>query len=721
MISRAFLGTCAALSLAAACPQAGSAAVQVSQSGWQWGNPTPQGNTVRAIDFVQGRGYAIGDDGTALRTDDGGATWSGLPTGTSLDLNRVQAVTPDVVTILGGDGCVLRRSDDGGRTFRKFYVLTEINCPEPVAATYFITPQIGYLLLRNGNVLRTTDAGESFSRVTAIPGTSGSAGGGNATPADAIFTTPDAGIVFLAGSNTAFRTTDAGASWTPEPDVAPGNVQRLKAIDGTTFYAFGPNTLLRSADAGQTWQAKPIAATVTGISCATLDLCLLTTDRGDRLLRTENGGDSFESITASTAPLFAAGFATPARAVAAGNGGATAVSDDGGRNYTPVGGDIAGSFQFGLRLGPAPNIALALGARGQLARTTDNGVTWKAINVATSSDMRDTSFSSESDGYALDVRGGLFRTNNGGASWQPIDPGTTSAPQAVITNGTTVLLAGPRGVRRASGGGQFSVVDGRARVDAFDRAGSAIFAYGSGAIIRTTNGGRAWKTIKRPGRLADVEMTSANGGYALTTDGRVWRTTNGGKRWTELPAVGTGRGLALAFGSATDGYLTLEGYPADDGVAYVQRTTDGGKHWRPQRIASGRFPGTEGVISPSAARSYALTSTPAAGGNVFRSLFTTASGGDFGSRSTITLSRARRSGRSVTVSGQLQGAQGGEAIVVSARTGSRWTEQVVTAGANGGRFTASFRVSGRVQFVARWAGDSGRQGAGSSVLTLRKR
>jgi hypothetical protein len=127
------------------------------------------------------------------------------------------------------------------------------------------------------------------------------------------------------------------------------------------------------------------------------------------------------------------------------------------------------------------------------------------------------------------------------------------------------------------------------------------------------------------------------------------------------------------------------------------------------------------VISPDASRSYALTSTPAAGGDVFRSLFTTASGGDYGSQSTLTLSRARRAGRTVTVSGQLRGAQGGEAIVVSARTGNRWTEQVVTAGANGGRFTASFRQRGRVQFVARWAGDSGRQGAGSSVLTLRAR
>src|SRR3954471_10783166 len=220
------------LAAAAVVAAPASASVQVSQSGWQWGNPTPQGNTIRAMDFVAGRGYAIGDDGTALRTDDGGLTWSGLATGTSQDLTRVQAVTPDVVIVLGGGGCVVRRSDDGGKTFRKMFVLAEINCPDKVAAEYFVSPQVGYLLLQDGNVLRTTDGGQTFGRGTAIPGTPASSGGGRGLPADAIFTTPDAGLVFLAGANVAFRTTDAGASWTPEPDVASGNVQRMKLIDG---------------------------------------------------------------------------------------------------------------------------------------------------------------------------------------------------------------------------------------------------------------------------------------------------------------------------------------------------------------------------------------------------------------------------------------------------------------------------------------------------------
>src|SRR4051794_41218071 len=131
----ALLGAaCTAAALAAPA----GAAVQVSQSGWFWGNPTPQGNTLRALDFLSGRGYAIGDAGTALRTDDGGATWTGLATGTAKDLGRLQVVSPDVLVVLGGDGCVVRRSDDGGRTFRKLFVLTETGCPQPVQAVHFV-------------------------------------------------------------------------------------------------------------------------------------------------------------------------------------------------------------------------------------------------------------------------------------------------------------------------------------------------------------------------------------------------------------------------------------------------------------------------------------------------------------------------------------------------------------------------------------------------------
>ena len=207
--------TIAALAAACACAgfaTLGSASVNVAQSGWSWGNPTPQGNTLAQIDFVQGRGFAAGEAGTVLRTDDGGTTWTGLSTGTSANLVRLQVLDPETLTVLSGDGCVLRRSDDGGKTFQKIFIVAEQNCPAPVRAFTFVDKQIGYLLLADGSLLRTADAGQTFSRQTAIPGTAGSTTGGSREAVDIAFTGTDSGIAFLkpGPGALAYSTTDGG-------------------------------------------------------------------------------------------------------------------------------------------------------------------------------------------------------------------------------------------------------------------------------------------------------------------------------------------------------------------------------------------------------------------------------------------------------------------------------------------------------------------------------
>ena len=68
-----------------------AAPVSVGHSGWLWGNPRPQGNTLVAIDFAGGRGYASGSFGTLLRTDDNGLNWTAISTGLTGSRNRVRA------------------------------------------------------------------------------------------------------------------------------------------------------------------------------------------------------------------------------------------------------------------------------------------------------------------------------------------------------------------------------------------------------------------------------------------------------------------------------------------------------------------------------------------------------------------------------------------------------------------------------------------------------
>jgi photosystem II stability/assembly factor-like uncharacterized protein len=719
-----------------------SAAVQNSQSGWAWGNPQPQGNTIRAMDFAPGRTYAVGDAGTGLRSDDGGTSWAGMATGTSLNLDRVQAVTPDVLIAQGGDGCVVRRSDDGGRTFRKLYVLAEADCPDRVQIAFFVDPQVGYLVLRDGTVLRTTDGGQTFGRTqTAVPETRQR--DGNRAPADAVFTGPDTGVVFLAGGSVAYRTTDAGTSW-QQVQTDPGEVRRLEQVDATTIYAVGPNTLLRSDDGGVTWKARPGGAgeDLTSIACATSDQCLMTVVRGDAILRTEDGGATAPQRISTTQGVFAAGFVTPMRAVGAGAGGATVVSDDGGHTYAAIGGDIGGSYPFGLRAGPNRDVAFALGARGDLARTTDGGANWRQLRVSTTADLADVSFTTADDGYVLDQRGGLFRTANGGQSWQTLDPGAGVASAVLALAGDVVLLAGP-GVKRQVANGRFEQVRGRALrggITRLDRAGGAIVAFGSTRAAVSTDEGAAWRRLRTPSRrvgrrtlvlaISDLDFVSARRGFVLDTSRRLWTTRNGGRTWTQISGIGSSGAVSLVMVDALNGFVTLERFAGDPSGAYVLRTSDGGATWRPQRVSTGGFPGAEAVVAADATRAFAVTSTPAAGSNVFRSLFATSTAGDAGTPSQITVTTRRRTltrrqlqraGNQITVAGTLPGAQGGETIVVAMRRrgATAWSTQTVLAGANNGSFTATFtNVRSSSEVVAQWAGDSGRQGAGSRVLRI---
>src|SRR3954467_6699756 len=65
--------------------------VAVPHSGWYWGNPLPQGNTLHGLAFAGGAGYAAGDLGTLLRTSDGGLSWQALRSGVRANPRRVPA------------------------------------------------------------------------------------------------------------------------------------------------------------------------------------------------------------------------------------------------------------------------------------------------------------------------------------------------------------------------------------------------------------------------------------------------------------------------------------------------------------------------------------------------------------------------------------------------------------------------------------------------------
>src|SRR3954454_20067935 len=250
-------GIClAATVLALALAPAAGAQVSVGHSGWSWGNPQPQGDTLHAVEFAGGVGYAAGDFGTQLRTGDGGGTWQGIATGITGNLLRIRALNPNTVVI--GSGCVLRRSDDGGQTFHRLpFVPSEAGCPAGLNSFHFPTPQVGYIVLDDGSVIRTDDGGQSFSGRTAVPGTPAANPGSGIHPTDVFFVSDTTG--FATAGGTLYRTTDGGGSWS-QRFTGGQPLNGLLFVAATSGYAVGNgNTLLKTVDGGDTWTPMPVS------------------------------------------------------------------------------------------------------------------------------------------------------------------------------------------------------------------------------------------------------------------------------------------------------------------------------------------------------------------------------------------------------------------------------------------------------------------------------
>ncbi|HVP03308.1 MAG TPA: hypothetical protein VMT10_12120 [Solirubrobacteraceae bacterium] len=730
MRARLLLGTVSVLVLLSILPGSASAAVQVGASGWLWGNPLPQGNKINAVSFAGTTGYAVGDFGTILRTTDGGSTWTGIESGTFANLTDVQAI--DANSVFAGGGCVGRRSDDGGVTgIRVAFTPVESSCSQPLAAAWWVSKVTGYLVLNDGTVLRTDDDGDTFAQKVAIPGTRTT--GGGASVNDIRFLDASTGLASAGGN--IYRTTDGANSWT-EVNSTQRAAKKFFFLDAQHGFAVGDQSLfLTTSDGGVTWVAKgltlPSPLNLGDISCTDAKTCVMATGT-NQLVSTVDGGDTGTLVAPAQTAINAAGFASATRVAALGNFGTTAISDNAGVQFAPVGGSLPGSYNS-MVAGPA-GVAFAPGDKGALAKTTDFGATWVRGNVATPNDVIDVSFPTATSGFALDSTGGLFRTDNGGATWSALDTGTTARPSAVqAVSTTTVLTVGPTGLRRSTDSGEtFSAVTGsvsKSSLTGIDSAGSALFAYGYQDVWRSTDKGKTWTSVLKPGKYVKkngkkvnskgvkaVNFVNANTGYFLDTNGFLYRTSNGGKSWSSLLAIGNGSGYGMAFSSASSGYLIIPRFGPNSG-GFLLRTTDSGKTWAPEFVVSSQI-NQRGVAAGAGSTDYLL-----GGGS---SLLFTKSGGLTGAASKLTITTKTTKYKkvpstSITVTGKLSPTQGADQVTVSYLKpgGTSWKSQTVKAAANGAYTTSWHLAKGTNTFVAQWPGNFKNSGRGTAPLTVK--
>ncbi|MFZ4622334.1 MAG: Kelch repeat-containing protein [Bacteroidota bacterium] len=270
---------------------------------WMLQNSTTTKNLV-GVHFVdKSQGFACGDNGTILKTIDGGVHWSGQTTGVSANLTQIQFISPLIgyAASYSGDGGTFIKSTDGGTTWYDFSLKTSdtrsggfwffsgdtgflavgnsayssskilrtvnggISWDTVLSGnnswiSYLNFPDRtrGYATASNGNVLRTTDGGSHWMTVGTGSGLwmsgihffdkdNGFAGGGD----------------FNTGGGTIYKTTNGGTNW--QTMTVNYGASIIRFVSATTGFAIGSNSswnvkkVILTADGGASWSLDPAA------------------------------------------------------------------------------------------------------------------------------------------------------------------------------------------------------------------------------------------------------------------------------------------------------------------------------------------------------------------------------------------------------------------------------------------------------------------------------
>lgn len=374
-------------------------------------------NALYSVDFVDTLvGVAAGGNGIALRTTNGGDTWTRLPLdGGGFPFHSVSFGDARNGIIIGngngnGNGFGYR-STDGGATWSAMTV------PPGIARGRLGDNGAGLMVGISGAVYRTTNGGETwlsssrfitwefFTDVAFADSAHGLAVG-------------DRGVMM--------RTSDAGASWIR--DTVDKSVGMFTSIAfGDPLHAVAStreNRLFATTDGGITWSfwkpAKPVGRT-RAVEMKGASHAWAVGDDG--LMRaTTDGGATWHDQTGTTRTLSHVDFYDETQGFALG-ADILLSTTDGGQAWTshelPL--SHQGVAALAISTVGSGECYIAL-SNGDLAHTTNAGTTWKMTPLPRCESAITIQFIDRNEGWAAFANASIYHTTDGGAMWR-YEPG----------------------------------------------------------------------------------------------------------------------------------------------------------------------------------------------------------------------------------------------------------------------------------------------------------
>jgi hypothetical protein len=248
--------------------------------------------------FVPGTStlYA-GNDGGVYRSTDNGASWSWLGSGLKITQFYKLGVSQTSAEVV-----IAGAQDNGTKALGTTGWRDVIGGDGMECAVDYTNASIMYGTLYYGDLRKSMNGGLSFSRISGgIPES-----GGWVTPFALHPTSPS---TIIAGYRNVWKTTDAGTSWTAISALSGGtlDVVSIAPSDPDVMYVTDNSTIYRTTDGGATaWvtRTSPAAATITAVEVHPLDPQTLWATvsgytAGSKVYRSTNGGASWSNISGS--------------------------------------------------------------------------------------------------------------------------------------------------------------------------------------------------------------------------------------------------------------------------------------------------------------------------------------------------------------------------------------------------------------------------------------
>jgi photosystem II stability/assembly factor-like uncharacterized protein len=276
-----------------------------------------------AVDFVdKSYGWAVGSQGTILKSTNGGKTWATLSKGKAYTLSGVDFVSRTTGWVIGNvpynpaqplQPTVILKTTNGGKTWAP---QAHPNDKTYVFRIRMRTATDGWILGENwrvdqapppkpySSILRTTDGGAHWIQHPDSPPD---------LVRDVTFPSGSVGYaVGYRGNN--FKTVNGGTNWTPMPGLT--GILRVMGVaftSPTNGIAAGdkavdtvsPGLISHTTDGGQTWKLTPVPCT-SQLRCATsYGSSIWVVGEGGKMLRSGDGGLSWGLQPVGTgAPLW---------------------------------------------------------------------------------------------------------------------------------------------------------------------------------------------------------------------------------------------------------------------------------------------------------------------------------------------------------------------------------------------------------------------------------